>query len=177
MFVCTIKTSNLYMHTQNQQKNNVVVAVVDDDRYVRDGLSQLLNNVVGMKCSDTFDSPEDFLSATHAVPPDLLLLDVSLNGSSGIDAIPVLRKRFPEMVILMHSNYDDHDNIIRSRRAGAGGYIFKNSSAPVLYEAILEAVNGVSVWPPGYEEIGESTFRRKVFDRIGKQLRTLFNSD
>ena len=143
------------MTRNNDPADAINIVVIDDDPYIRDGLVQLLNNVVGMQSTGVYASPEQFLSTEHTVPPDLLLLDVSLNGSSGIDAIPVLRNRFPEMTILMHSNYDDSDHIRRSREAGARGYLFKNSSAPALYEAIQQVAGGSTVWPPGYQN-GES---------------------
>jgi len=151
----------------------ITVAVVDDDTYIRNGLSQLLNNVVGMNCVGSYATPDEFINDCATWSPDLLLLDVSLKGSSGIDAIPTIKKHLPNVAILMHSNYDDHDNIVRSREAGASGYMFKNSSAPALYDAILEVAAGGSAWPPGYDFSKESANDNNLVKYVKKKLRFL----
>lgn len=159
------------MSDTKPENDLITIAVVDDDTYIRNGLTQLLNNVVGMTCVGAYATPDEFLSACAHNPPDLLLLDVSLNGSSGIDAIPRIHERLPKMTIMMHSNYDDHDNIVRSREAGARGYVFKNSSAPHLYHAIVEVARGGSVWPPGYDfskkTAGEKTLMASLRQTLG----------
>ena len=132
--------------------NRVIsVAVVDDDANVRNGLWWLLNNIAGLRCTGAFASCREFLTSV-AEPPDILLLDVSMPETSGIDGIPPIKTKFPATKIIMHSNFDDEDKMLRSRRAGAMGYVLKYASAPQLYEAILRVHRGGSVWPPGFEQ-------------------------
>lgn len=161
------------MSDTNPPNDDITIAVVDDDTYIRNGLSQLLNNVVGMKCIGAYAGPDEFMSHCASRPPDLLLLDVSLNGASGLNAIPTIHKRFPEVAIMMHSNYDDHDNIVRSREAGARGYLFKNSSAPALYHAIIKVAGGGSVWPPGYNFSKEAAREDNILGYLKQKLRFL----
>jgi DNA-binding NarL/FixJ family response regulator len=133
------------------QNRVISVAVVDDDANVRHGLWWLLNNIAGLRCAGAFTSCREFL-ATSAEPPDILLLDVSMPETSGIDGIPPIKRKFPATKIIMHSNFDDEDKIARSRRAGARGYVLKNASAPQLYETILHVHRGGAAWPPGFEQ-------------------------
>jgi DNA-binding NarL/FixJ family response regulator len=137
----------LEIATQNRV---ISVAVVDDDANVRNGLWWLLNNVAGLRCAGAFASCREFL-AINAEPPDILLLDVSMPETSGIDGMPPIKTKFPTTKIIMHSNFDDEDTMARSRRAGAMGFVLKNASAPQLYEAILHVHRGGSIWPPGIE--------------------------
>jgi DNA-binding NarL/FixJ family response regulator len=84
---------------------------------------------------------------------------VSLPGTSGIDAIRPMREKFPQMKIIMHSNYDHEDKILRARQAGASGYMLKNQGVAALRGAILKVGGGGSVWPSGYEEFSAAARR------------------
>jgi DNA-binding NarL/FixJ family response regulator len=135
------------MKDLNDDKSPITVAVVDDDANVREGMWWLLNNIVGMRCGGAYANCADAMEHLRDFSPDVLLLDVNLTETCGIDCIPEFRQRFPDAKIIMHSNFDDDEKIENSRRAGADGYVMKNTSAPQLYEAILSVCNGHGVWP------------------------------
>lgn len=129
----------------------ITVAVIDDDANVRQGLWWLLNNVIGIRCTGAYASCQDFLANSEHTP-DVLLLDIAMPGVSGFDAIPLIKAKLPALKIIMHSNFDDDDKIMRARQAKVCGYILKNASAPQLYEAIEQVYRGGSVWPAGFEQ-------------------------
>lgn len=133
-----------------EREPDILVAVVDDDANIRAGLWWLLNNIAGMRCSGAYPNVADAFAGLAGGAPHVLLLDVSLPGRSGLEAIRPLRRAYPAMKIVMHSNYDDHDKIIEAIDAGAAGYVLKNVSAPQLYDAIRRVHRGETVWPPGY---------------------------
>lgn len=162
-----------YMTETKQQEDVITIAVIDDDANIRDGLWWLLNNIIGLRCSGTYGSVAQAVSDFSDLSPDILLLDVSLNGASGIDAIQPLRKRFPSMRIIMHSNYDEQDKIIRSMQAGAAGYVLKNASAVALHRAILKVHAGETVWPSGYKRKGEQKGSKKQFASVEGWLQRL----
>lgn len=157
--------------------NRVIsVAVVDDDANVRHGLWWLLSNIAGLRCAGVYASCHEFLT-TNTEPPDVLLLDVSMPETSGIDGIPPIKTKFPATKIIMHSNFDDEDKIVRARRAGARGYVLKNASAPQLYETILHVHRGGAVWPPGFEpeeprRLGFAAFLNALI----RKARAVFNA-
>lgn len=136
--------------TESSRTKVITVSVIDDDANIRSGLSWLLNNTAGLSCLETYTSYSEAQKGFAQKPPDILLLDIGLPVISGIESIQPIRKRFPEIKIIMHSNYDEDEKIVRSIRAGASGYILKNASSSWLHHAILKVVQGGSVWPPGY---------------------------
>jgi DNA-binding NarL/FixJ family response regulator len=142
-----------------EKDDMITVAVVDDDVNIRNGLWWLLNNVVGIRCPEVYASFREAMTGLTERPPNIILLDVSMPETSGIDAIRSIRAQLPLVKIIMHSNYDDEEKILRSMRAGAAGYVLKNSSAPALYDAIMKVYQGGSVWPPGFE--AQSTASRR----------------
>jgi DNA-binding NarL/FixJ family response regulator len=152
----------------------ITIAVVDDDVNVRTGLWWLLSNIAGIHCTGTY---ADFCEAMQGLTlqaPDIVLLDVTMPGVSGIDAIRPIHKQSPHVRIIMHSNYDDEEKIFQAQQAGAAGYILKNASAPALYEAILKVYQGGSVWPTGYEEADlEPLSHNDFIGRVAARARTL----
>ncbi len=171
------------MSEPGKSENLISVAIVDDDAHVRSGLWWLLNNVVGMRCAGAFATYREALAALAAQPPDVILLDVSMPDVSGIDAIRPLRANLPVAKIIMHSNYDDEEKIARSFKAGAVGYVLKNSSAPTLYDAIVKAHQGGSVWPLGFDAYSTGSanslrpvhFLKTAVVKTGRIIRALFN--
>ncbi len=151
----------------------VNVAVVDDDANVRTGLKWLLDNVVGLRCSGTYATMSGAMCGLAEQPPDVLLLDVSLPDISGLDGIRMVRTELPSVKIIMHSNYDEEDKIVRSIKAGASGYVLKNASAPMLHDAIFKVYRGDTVWPGGYVESPSSKEPRpSLLGTVVEKLRT-----
>lgn len=156
----------------------ITVAIIDDDANVRQGLWWLLSNVVGIRCTSTFAGCHEFLAST-APAPDILLLDIAMPRLSGLDAIPSIKAKHPALKIIMHSNFDDDDKIVRAQKAGVSGYILKNASAPQLYEAILQVHRGTSVWPAGFEQSesdSKNSKQRAFLKSLTRKIRALADS-
>lgn len=126
------------------------VALIDDDANIREGLWWLLNNIAGLRCVGAYAGCKEFLALTD-LKLEVLLLDVTMPGMSGLEGLRPIKARYPGLKIIMHSNFDDEDKIMRAQRAGAAGYILKSASAPQLHEAILAAARGEEVWPIGFD--------------------------
>lgn len=159
--------------TTEEQHEVINIAVVDDDAVVRDGLRTLLNNVPALQCIGVYRDVAEAMSGMLEHTPDILLLDVSLPGTTGIDAIRPMHERFPRMKIIMHSNYDHEEKILRARLEGAAGYVLKNQGTAALHFAILKVSAGGSVWPAGYAE-REGPARRNIRSPIIQKVRNLF---
>lgn len=159
--------------TTEEQQNVISLAVVDDDVVVRNGLRTLLNNVPALQCLSVYHDVSEFMAESQEHAPDILLLEVSLPGISGLDAIQALRARFPRMKIIMHSNYDHEEKILRARFEGAAGYILKNQGAAALHAAILKVSTGGSVWPSSYAERNDAV-RRTTRSTMIRKVRNLF---
>ncbi|NUM65475.1 response regulator transcription factor, partial [candidate division KSB1 bacterium] len=87
-------------------------------------------------------SCDDALERMLDDPPDVVLMDINMPGRSGIECVQELRLEYPELKILMLTNYSDDERIFESLRVGAVGYLLKNSSIEKLSELIKEAHHG-----------------------------------
>ena len=120
----------------------VRIAIIEDKKEIREGLAMLVNGTDGFHCLGGYRSMEEALDQLGADLPDIVLSDIGLPGMSGIDGIRILKERYPQLIILMLSVYDDDERIFNALCAGACGYLLKNTPPARLLEALREAMAG-----------------------------------
>jgi DNA-binding NarL/FixJ family response regulator len=120
------------------------VALVEDDRQVREGLHLLIDSSKACRCVAAFGSAEAALAGLPSLPAEVVLMDIHLPGLSGIECIRELKQRQPKLQIMMLTVFEDHDRIFQSLTAGASGYLLKQTPPEKLLEAIAELHRGGS---------------------------------
>lgn len=120
----------------------ISVAMVDDDEAARSMIAALVENAEGLHFAGAYSSCDDVLENMIEVIPDVVLMDINMPGRSGIECVEALKLEIPDLKILMLTNYSDDERIFDSLRAGAVGYLLKNSSIEKLSESIKEAYRG-----------------------------------
>jgi DNA-binding NarL/FixJ family response regulator len=124
------------------------VAIIEDLREVREGLTALVNGTPGFRCSGGFRTVEDALRAMDRERPDVVLVDLGLPGLSGIEGIRIMKERYPETPTVVLTVYDDEDEIFNALCAGASGYLLKNTPPARLLECLQEVVAGGAPMSP-----------------------------
>lgn len=122
-------------HTMMAAKKSRVF-VVDDHPIVRQGLALLINREPDLLvCGDAEDA-HTAMQAIAANPPDIMIVDISLNGPDGLDLLKNIRARFPGLPVLILSMHDESIYAERVLRAGAQGYIMKQESTDKVLLAL-----------------------------------------
>src|SRR5438034_8936679 len=129
-------------------ESTIRVAIVEDRREIREGLASVINGTPGFRCTGAFRSMEDALDRIGQDLPDVVLNDIGLPGMSGIDGIRILKDRYPDLVVLILTIYDDDDRIFDALCAGASGYLLKKTQPARLLESLREAVAGGAPMSP-----------------------------
>lgn len=124
------------------------VTIFDDNRSVRQGLSQLLNGSEGYECVGAFENCLNLLKDIEATKPDVVLMDIQMPGITGIEAVKNIREKYPNLKILMQTIFEDNEKIFQSILAGASGYILKNTSPLRLLDFIKETYEGGAPMSP-----------------------------
>ncbi len=140
------------------------ILVVEDHAMVREGLLQALHGLEpDTQLAGAADAEEALQYLGDQADVDLVLLDLMLPGTSGMALLGVLRKRFPDIPIVVLSALDDQDTIARTLRQGAAGFISKSSSTGVMLDSLREVLAGGICLPPGMREPGSegASSRRK----------------
>jgi len=123
------------------------VAIIEDARRIRDGLTTLINATGGYRCALSFRSMEDALARPWSEAPDVALVDIGLPGMSGIEGLARLRERYPKVALLLLSVYEDDERIFQALCAGAGGYLLKKTPPERLPECLGEVLHGAPMSP------------------------------
>lgn len=128
------------MSSNNLSK--IKVAVVEDQTPIRESLAWLINDSPGFCCTGAFGSMEAALVKLGDDLPDVLLMDIGLPGMSGIEGVKEVKRRWPQVLILMLTVYEDNDHIFHALCAGACGYLLKKTTSEQLLGSIRDALNG-----------------------------------
>jgi DNA-binding NarL/FixJ family response regulator len=118
---------------------SIRVAIVEDDRAVRENLAVLIDAAPRFRCVAACASAEEALKRLPAAEPDVVLMDIHLPGHSGIECVARLRALLPRTQVIMLTVEENAELVFESLQAGATGYLVKH----VPPEEILEAVDRV----------------------------------
>jgi len=124
------------MHQSNGTTRKNRVFLVDDHPIVRQGLTLLINREADMSVCGEAEDAHTAIQAVSTVKPDILIVDISLNGPDGLDLLKDLRMRYPDLPVLILSMHDEGIYAERALRAGAQGYIMKQEAAEKVLVAL-----------------------------------------
>lgn len=124
------------------------IAIFDDNRNIRESIAMLLSTQKDFVIAGLFAHVLDCLEDVKQCRPDVILMDIEMPGMTGIEAVKIIKKELPEVLILMQTVFEDDDNVFDSICAGASGYILKNFLNTKLIDAIKELEFGGSPMSP-----------------------------
>ncbi len=146
------------------------VALIEDDKTIREGYHFLIDQVEGYQVVGAYASAEDALHDLPLRNPHVILLDIELpNGQNGVLALPKIRQAVPKAQIIMLTVYDDADLIFKALSNGAIGYLTKNTSPAKIVEAIRDAREGGGPMSPGIARLVVQSFQKATESPLTKR--------
>ena len=136
------------MLNNNHQNHHIRVAIFDDNRLLLDSLYQLVNGSPGFTCVGAFPNCDELISDIRKAKPDVVLMDIEMPGTSGIEAVRVIKQHFPSVRILMETIFEDDEKVFASLCNGAEGYILKNTPPAMILTSIREVYDGGAPMTP-----------------------------
>ena len=140
----------------------IQVIVCDDQEIVREGLSTILNADPAISVVATATDGEDLLGKVDRVQPDLILMDLKMPVMDGVMATRQIRQRYPGIKVLVLTTYDDEEWIMAAVRAGADGYLLKDTPSEKLCSAIKDTISGKMHLDP--------SIAGKIVQHLGDQI-------
>jgi DNA-binding NarL/FixJ family response regulator len=125
-----------------QGNTDIKVVVIEDDEIIRDGYTMLIGAAEGYEVVNNYISFDAAAKTIVNDRPDVILLDIELPGTNGIDAVPKLKKLLPNTHILILTVYESEKLIFEALAGGASGYLTKNTTAAKIVESIREVSEG-----------------------------------
>ena len=124
------------------------IAIFEDNKKFRESLEFIIVTTDDMELCGSFDDTSRIRQRIEAVQPDVVLMDINIPGTNGIDAVKEIRKDFPNVRVCMQTVFEDDDKVFASLCAGASGYILKNTAPDKILQAIREVAGGGAFFAP-----------------------------
>lgn len=141
--------------------DKIKVLLVDDHQIVRDGIFALLIKEREIEIVGEASNGDELFEKLKFIKPDVIILDISMPKMSGIEIAGILTKDYPNIRIIVFSSYTDEESIFKSIRAGAKGFLPKDS----MREDLVEAIKKVN---QGFEYLSEKIPNTILMDYIKK---------
>lgn len=154
-----------------KKADKIRILIADDHFIVRMGLMALVSTEPDMEVVAEAEDGRQALELFARLQPDLVLLDLRMPGQGGTQTTIDIRNRFPDARILVLSAFDGDEDIYRALRAGAQGYVLKNSTGDKLVPA-LRAVAAGQTWIP--KDVATQLAARKLLEELtSRELQVL----
>jgi len=152
----------------------VRILLIDDHRLVREGIRKLLEQDSGIEVVGEFGDAREAIKKLKSVGPDIVLMDVSMSGITGIQATEQIKRLLPRTRVLMLSMYDNDNYISGSFEAGASGYLLKDVASQELLSAVHATARGESYLSPQIaKKMINGFLSRKALQRVRTPFDTL----
>lgn len=129
--------------------NKIRILIADDQTITRSGLQLLLSASPNLEIVGEARNGEEAIEAAAALQPDVVLMDLRMPGVNGIEATRRIHRASPHISILILTVFEDDVSVFPAIRAGARGYLLKNSEQDELLQAIYTVANGGAIFSPG----------------------------
>lgn len=128
--------------------NKIKVLIVDDHRLFREGLCSLLRNTDEIEVVGDAQNGKDAMIQVRELNPDVILMDLDMPEMNGMEAIKLIKHKFPEKRMLALTSYEDDDHVYKVMASGADGYIVKRVNREELVNIIKSTYKGEVFFSP-----------------------------
>ena len=133
-------------------EDTVRVLIADDHPLFREGMRGRLDRVADVAVVGEAASGEEAVELAHKLEPHIILMDIKMPGLNGIEATREILRANPQIGILVLTMFEDDDSVFAAMRAGAKGYLLKDSGGEGVVHAIRAVASGEAVFGPGVAE-------------------------
>lgn len=121
--------------------------IADDQTLMRDGLKTIFDLEEDIDVVGTAENGEQALEMTERLKPDVVLMDIRMPVMDGVECTRLIKMRFPEVLVVVLTTFDDDEYIIQALNYGASGYLLKDMPGDRLIQAVRDAVSGNLMMP------------------------------
>lgn len=146
----------------------IKILIADDHKIFREGLNELLSKELDLKIIGNASHANEIIDIVRKESPDLILMDIDMGDTSGIDMTAEVRRQFPRTKVLALSMHGEKNYIVRILEAGANGYILKNAGK----EEIVAAIHTVTEGGTYFSSQVSSKLLEHLVDPIKQKKRT-----
>ncbi|MFT3796070.1 response regulator [Flavobacterium sp.] len=149
----------------------ITICIIEDILDIREGLQTIIESDERFELLGCFTNAEDAIDQLPVLQPNVVLADINLSGKkSGIDCVQEIKPLFSQMQFIMFTIYEDNDQVFEALKAGASGYILKNTAPEKIIDSLVELYEGGSPMSPKIARKVLSTFNAPMPDNSVHEL-------
>ncbi|MDI9258369.1 response regulator transcription factor [Flavobacterium sedimenticola] len=126
----------------------ITICIIEDIEEIQKGLQSIIEGEPRFQLLSCFTTAESAIVQLPHLKPDIVIADINLPGKSGIDCVQEIKKLNDKMQFIMFTIYEDNDQVFEALKAGASGYILKNTAPDKIIESVVELYEGGSPMSP-----------------------------
>ncbi|MBS1620725.1 MAG: response regulator transcription factor [Bacteroidetes bacterium] len=149
---------------------SIKLIIVEDLEEVRNGLKNFIELSSDFKVLDTYATAEEALDGIPELKPDIVIMDINLPGMNGIECIRQVKNKNLSTQFMMFTVYENDEKVFEALKAGASGYLLKNTGLVQLIEALKELHNGGSPMSSNIARKLVTIFREQNKTRVVETL-------
>lgn len=135
------------------------VILYDDSEGIRTSIGDLLNATEGFDCLGVFEDARLVETQVEQLLPDVVLMDINMPYINGVEATKLIKKKHPEVKVLIQTAFDNDELVFGSLKAGAEGYLLKSASPAQILKAIDDVFQGGAIMTPSIALMVMKTFQ------------------
>jgi len=159
----------------------VSIVIFEDNARLRESLTILLDGVEGYSVAGGYDNCVQAAAVIDQHRPDIVIMDIGMPEVDGIEGLRIIKEKYPETCIIMHTVLEDEDKLFECLCGGANGYILKNTSFVHLLEAIDNVLHGGAPLSPSiakkvlqsFQQTGQGRLEYHLTEREKEVLKQL----
>jgi len=148
----------------------ITICIIEDLIEIQKGLQTILESDSRFELLQCFENAETAIAELPRLKPDIVLTDINLPGKSGIDCITEIKPAISDTQFIMFTIYEDSDQVFEALKAGASGYILKNTAPEKIIESLIELHDGGSPMSPKIARMVLSSFNAITKNNVSELI-------
>src|SRR5689334_8288941 len=137
------------------------ILIFEDNDRLRESLAYMLNDTDLYEVAGDFNQCNDAFTLVKKLSPDVVIMDIDMPGTSGIEGVKMAKEAYPETLVIMYTVFENDEKLFQCLCAGANGYFLKKTPPQKLFDAIQEVIEGGAPMSPSIARKVLSSFHVK----------------
>ncbi len=118
------------------------VVIYEDNPFLRQSIAELIRSSLAFELKGAFENCDHVSLDMETLRPDVVLMDIEMTGTNGLQGLKIIKRKFPQVHVIMLTVFEDNDSVYEAIRAGASGYLLKKTPPEKIQESILDVLHG-----------------------------------
>lgn len=124
------------------------IIIYEDNPFLRNSFADLIDSSKEFELAGAFENCDDVIEQVKDLSPDVVLMDIEMPGTGGMDGLRIIKKNFAQIQVIMLTVFDDNEKVLEAICAGASGYLLKKTTPEKILDAIQDVMDGGAPMTP-----------------------------